>query len=64
MDQPREVWQQVLISRGFVVKNNVVKKTKLLVAADPGSMSGKARQARDYGVTIVNETGLQNLLAV
>ncbi|CAN5237993.1 hypothetical protein BH09ACT6_BH09ACT6_12980 [soil metagenome] len=64
MNQSREVWREVLTSRGFVVKNNVVKKTKLLVAADPDSMSGKARQARDYGVTVVNETGLQNLLAV
>lgn len=62
MSKPREVWAEALTRLGLVVKNNVVKKTKLLVAADPDSMSGKAKTARDYGVTIVNESGLQRLL--
>ncbi|NEN04656.1 DNA polymerase III subunit epsilon [Diaminobutyricibacter tongyongensis] len=62
MSKPRDAWAQVLTGMGLVVKDNVVKKTKLLVAADPDSMSGKAKQARDYGVTIVNETGLEKLI--
>ena len=62
MKRPREEWEQVLLAVGLVVKDNVVKKTKLLVAADPDSMSGKAKQARSYGVPIVNEAGLEKLL--
>lgn len=62
MIRPRDSWVEELTQRGFVVKNNVLKKTKLLVAADPDSMSGKAKTARDYGVTIVNEEGLERLL--
>lgn len=64
MNRPRDSWVQELTDRGFVVKNNVVKKTKLLVAADPDSMSGKAKTARAYGVTIVDEAGLAKLLQV
>jgi len=35
---------------------------KLVAAADPDSLSGKARKARDYGITIVSEEGLARLL--
>jgi DNA polymerase-3 subunit epsilon len=62
MSKPREVWVDALTRLGLIVKNNVVKKTKLLVAADPDSLSGKAKTARDYGITIVNEAGLEKLL--
>jgi len=34
----------------------------LLVAADPDSLSGKAKKAREYGVAIVAETALLGLL--
>jgi DNA polymerase-3 subunit epsilon len=34
-----------------------------VVAADPDSLSGKARKARDYGIAIVDERGLSSLLA-
>lgn len=64
MSKPREAWADVLTRLGLIVKNNVVKKTKLLVAADPDSLSGKAKTARDYGITIVNEAGLERLLDV
>jgi DNA polymerase III subunit epsilon len=40
----------------------MIKKVKLVVAADPDSLSGKARKARDYGITIVSEAGLVSLL--
>lgn len=64
MSKPREAWAEALTRLGLIVKNNVVKKTKLLVAADPDSLSGKAKTARDYGITIVNEAGLERLLDV
>lgn len=39
----------------MVVKKNVTKRLDCLVVADPDSMSGKARKAREYGVRILAE---------
>lgn len=47
---------------GLKVGDNVTKKTKLLVAADPDSMSGKAEKARRYGIPIVHPTAYQHML--
>lgn len=41
----------------------MTKKVKVLVAADPDSLSGKARKARDYGIPVVGEEWLLELLA-
>jgi DNA polymerase-3 subunit epsilon len=62
MSRPRDHWQRKLTARGFVVKDGITKRVKLLVAADPDSLSGKARKARDYGIPIVSEEGLIALL--
>ncbi|WP_251858277.1 exonuclease domain-containing protein [Herbiconiux sp. L3-i23] len=62
MSRPRELWLSELEARGFVPWSAVTKKVKLVVAADPDSLSGKARKARDYGITIVDEAGLESLL--
>jgi hypothetical protein len=35
---------------------------KLVAAADPDPLSGKARKARDYGIPIVSEAGLAEML--
>lgn len=51
-----------LISRGYATGSGVTKKTKLLVAADPDSLSGKAKKARDYGIPVIGEQGLEKLL--
>jgi len=40
--------------RGMILKSGVSKKLDLLVTADPHSMSGKSRKARDLGVRIVS----------
>lgn len=63
MSRPREYWCRELESRGFVPCPGVTKKVKLVAAADPDSLSGKARKARDYGIPIVGEAGLVELLA-
>jgi DNA polymerase-3 subunit epsilon len=62
MLRSRDEWQGELQNRGFVPWNAVTKKVKLLAAADPDSLSGKARKARDYGIPIVGEQGLADLL--
>ncbi|MHA6670217.1 exonuclease domain-containing protein [Homoserinimonas sp. A447] len=63
MIRPRSDWDAHLMSLGFTPWNAVTKKVRLLVAADPDSLSGKACKARDYGIPIVDEAGLERLLA-
>jgi len=62
MSQPRDNIEQLLTSVGVIVKPGITKKTSLLVAADPDSLSGKAQKARQYGVPIVGEDALRALL--
>ena len=62
MVRSRDDWHQELTTRGYVPWTAVTKKVRLLAAADPDSLSGKARKARDYGIPIVGEEGLAALL--
>lgn len=62
MSRVREEWIADLTARGLVVWPGVTKKVRLVVAADPDSLSGKARKARDYGIPIVDEAGLRKIL--
>jgi DNA polymerase III subunit epsilon len=64
MVRPRELIEADLVARGFVPWSGVTKKVKLVVAADPDSLSGKARKARDYGIPVVGEAALSSLLGV
>lgn len=61
MTSPRDLLELEAISHGLAV-GGLTKRTKLLVAADPDSLSGKAKKARDYGTLIVNESGFLSLL--
>ena len=62
MLRPRADWHAELTQHGFVPGAGVTKKSRLVVAADPDSLSGKARKARDYGIPVVSEAGLNSLL--
>lgn len=64
MSRPRELIEADIAARGFVPWSGVTKKVKLVVAADPDSLSGKARKARDYGIPVVGEGALGRLLGV
>jgi DNA polymerase-3 subunit epsilon len=61
MSRPRSEWEAELDQRGLVVGAHT-RGTRVLVAADPDSMSGKAKKAREYGVPIINEGALTRLL--
>lgn len=62
MSRERSDWEAELRTRGFAPHPNITKKVALVVAADPDSLSGKAKKAREYGIPIVNEAGLARLL--
>ncbi len=64
MARPRELIEAAISGRGFVPWSGVTKKVKLVVAADPDSLSGKARKARDYGIPVVGEDALGRLLGI
>lgn len=57
----RDNWESRAQSAGLNV-GGVTKSSALLVSANPDSMSGKARKAREYGVPIVDETTFARLL--
>lgn len=58
MARERSAWEADLRDRGFVPHPTVTKTVALVVAADPDSLSGKAKKARDYGIPIVGEDWL------
>ena len=62
MTRPRETIEAELRAHGLVPWGAVTKKVKLVVAADPDSLSGKAKKARDYGIPVVGEHALSGLL--
>jgi DNA polymerase-3 subunit epsilon len=63
MTLPREVWTERAIEAGLGVHNNVTKTTKLVVAADPDSLSGKAKKAHTYRIPVVAEHAFASFLA-
>jgi DNA polymerase III subunit epsilon len=63
MSRPRAEWESLASALGIQV-GGLTKKTRVLVAADPDSQSGKAAKARTYGVPIVTEEMLGRLLQV
>ncbi|MFD5826472.1 exonuclease domain-containing protein [Lentzea sp. NPDC060358] len=62
MREPRDVWESRALSAGLAVKGGVTKRTALVIAADPDSLSGKADKARTYGIPIVSEDLFAGLL--
>lgn len=62
MSRDRSEIEADLRAAGFVPHPAITKAVKLLVAADPDSLSGKAKKARGYGITVVGESYLSKLL--
>lgn len=64
MRRERQEWNEILAARGYEPWPGVTKRVRLVAAADPDSLSGKARKARDYGIPIVSEDGLEAMLGL
>lgn len=56
----RDEWIHRLLEAGLT-HGGVTKATRVLVAADPDSLSGKASKARDYGIPIITEDAFERI---
>lgn len=61
LDLGRDEWEARARAAGLTV-GGVTKSSALVISANPDSMSGKARKARDYAVPIVDEATFARLL--
>lgn len=61
MRRPRSEWEAELGQLG-IATGSLTRRTRILVAADPDSASGKASKAREYGIPIITEDALTRLL--
>jgi DNA polymerase-3 subunit epsilon len=62
MDEPREIWEARARAAGLIVEVRVTRKTRVLVAADPDSMSGKAQRAANYGIPVVHPAAFMRMI--
>ncbi len=60
MSRDRGDWIAMICAAGLA-SGGVSKSTRLVVAADPDSLSGKAAKARQYGIPIVGEEAFERL---
>jgi DNA polymerase-3 subunit epsilon len=60
----RGLAQKLAEDKGMIVRKTVTKELELLVVADPDSMSGKAKKAREYGVRIIVEPVFWQMIGV
>lgn len=64
MTRERSELAGFLTEMGYNVADRATKKTDLVVAADPDSLSGKAAKARLYGIPVVAEQYLYDVIGV
>ncbi|SEA07926.1 DNA polymerase-3 subunit epsilon [Bowdeniella nasicola] len=62
LSRPREDWITEIRHHGLTT-GGISKSTRVVVAADPDSLSGKARTARNYGVPVISEAAFRKHLA-
>jgi DNA polymerase-3 subunit epsilon len=58
MQPPKEQVAKQIEAFGAQVADSLTKKTNLLVAADPNTLSGKGQKARTWGIPIVSTSQL------
>ncbi|MDR1387564.1 MAG: 3'-5' exoribonuclease [Propionibacteriaceae bacterium] len=63
MSKPRDEMERLARRAGLTPHPSVTKKVAVVVAADPDSLSGKAKKAADYGIPIITEAAFWKLLA-
>ncbi|MFC7375412.1 exonuclease domain-containing protein [Brachybacterium sp. GCM10030268] len=63
MSRDRSSWEELARELGYV-PGGVTKKTRLVVASDPNSQSGKSAKARAYGIPIITEDAFARMVGV
>jgi DNA polymerase-3 subunit epsilon len=63
MLRPRGELEFIALKAGLIPHPAVTKKVAVVVAADPDSLSGKAKKAAEYGIPIITEEAFIRLLA-
>lgn len=58
----QDSWASYFSARDVQVAG-IAKATKVLIAGDPDSQSGKARKARQYGIPIIGESSVDSVLS-
>ena len=61
-EQPRSVYEKMITDAGMVIAKSVSSTTTHLMIADLNSTSSKAKKARELGVELIDEKGLEELL--
>ena len=56
--------EELARAAGLEVTKNVTKRLDILVVADPDTLSGKAKKARDYGTRVIAEASFWPLIGV
>ncbi|MHA7143815.1 exonuclease domain-containing protein [Arthrobacter sp. TmT3-37] len=64
MARSRGELAEILTQMGYTVAENATKKTDLVIAADPDTLSGKAGKARKYGIPVVGEQFLYERIGI
>jgi DNA polymerase-3 subunit epsilon len=54
----------IALENGMVIKNNVTMDLNYLVVSDPNTQSSKAKKARKYGTSIIDENAFWNMLGI
>lgn len=62
MRLPREEWVERATQAGLGVHGTVTKATRLVVAADPDSLSGKAKKAHTYRIPVITEDAFESFI--
>jgi len=60
----RSFAQQLAIERGLVIKSGVSNKLDFLITADPNSLSGKAKKAKELGIKVIAEPVFWNMIGI
>jgi DNA polymerase III subunit epsilon len=63
MSRPREELRSLAEDVGLIVTGSVSRKTTVLVCGDADSQSGKARRAREVGITVISEPKFHQLVS-
>lgn len=64
LSQPRKAVQKSILEAGGVVKTSVTASLSYLVTNDPDTTSSKMKKAQKYGIPIINEDKLNELLTL